>query len=70
MIRKLLRCWFAHGGDGDGEEVQTLRFKKAESSAEKPKESDYDKLFKEKHTVVDGNVPPARRQGEAYFEIP
>ena len=35
--------------------------KKTEKSAENPKESAYDKLFKEKHTVAEGKL---------YFEIP
>ena len=44
--------------------------KKTEKSAENPKESAYDKLFKEKHTVTDGMFRLHDVKGKLYFEIP
>ena len=43
---------------------------KAKSETTTPKESDYDKLFKKKHEVVDGLVKLHKIDGKLYFEFP
>lgn len=44
---------------------------KTETSASKPKESEYDKLFKKKHTVAEGLVKLHKTtDGKLYFEFP
>ena len=43
---------------------------KTETAAPKPKESDYDKLFKKKHEVADGVVKLHKIDGKLYFEFP
>lgn len=40
------------------------------TAAPKPKESDYDKLFKEKHEVAAGMVTLHKIKGKLYFEFP
>lgn len=71
MIRKLLvllLCLTA--ATATAKKPKSSASKKAESSAEKPKVSDYDKLFKEKHTVADGMFRLHDVKGKLYFEIP
>ena len=43
---------------------------KAKTETTAPKESDYDKLFKKKHEVVDGLVKLHKIDGKLYFEFP
>ena len=71
MIRKLLvllLCLTA--ATATAKKPKSSASKKTERSAEKPKESDYDKLFKEKHTVADGMFRLHDVKGKLYFEIP
>ena len=71
MIRKLLvllLCLTA--ATATAKKPKSSASKKTERSAEKPKESDYDKLFKEKHTVADGMCRLHDVKGKLYFEIP
>ena len=71
MIRKLLvlsLCLAA--ATATAKKPKPSAAKKTESTAEKPKQSDYDKLFKEKHTVADGMFRLHDVKGKLYFEIP
>lgn len=73
MIRKLLvllLCLTTAAVTATAKKPKDSDSKKTEKSAEKPKESAYDKLFKEKHTVADGMFRLHDVKGKLYFEIP
>ncbi len=71
MIRKLLvllLCLTA--ATATAKKPKSSRFEEGGEFGRKPKESDYDKLFKEKHTVADGMFRLHDVKGKLYFEIP
>ena len=79
MLRKtlllVLCCGLTAGVLGEATPASAAskkRKKKAqtEQTAAKPKPTEYEKLFKEKHDVADGMIRLHKVKGKLYFEFP